>query len=478
MKSTSKKTRQFVLSLSAIACALALGILLIQSADAIEKKYALKQDLSFNRVTSYGSVTGEVLSSLKTPVHIYALFTPGQEDQQLLGLLERYQAASRQLTYSRENLAQNPTLVHSISNSIDDSAVTTDCLIVHCAAKDRTRILTAEDYVTQSFDAESGGFVLSGANYENSLTEAIAYVTSDTLPALYFLQGHGELSDQETQPLQEYLSAQGYELKAVDLSRGDALPDRGLLFILSPRKDFSEAELAQLTAYAENGGSFFITSDYNDPSDLTNFNTLLRAYHVSLLEGVVMAEESDAGSYYDSPLYLMPYMQHSEITTPLISLQQDRLMLAGARALSLGEDTSGKVVIASLLKSGKATLRAFDGKTIADKTPETPVAAYDLAAYANRAGESGNRSSLFIIGNSSVFTVEWLFSNTYSTEFLTSIVQTVYPEHPTDLAIPPKAAFRPSLGFGSMLLPTALIAVVPLLILISAWAVLSKRQKL
>lgn len=478
MKTMTKKQKRTARSLLTILSALLISAVLISAGDSIENKYALKKDLSFNRVTSYGSITKEVLSSLKTPVHIYALFTPGEEDQQLIGLLERYQAASNHLTFSIENLAKNPMLAHSISDSIDDSAVTTDCLIVHCKEKDRTRILTAKDYVSKSYDTKTGAFVLSGATYENSITQAITYVSSDQLPTLHILGGHGELSTEETKSLRTFLTERGYALKDVDLSRDDMLPKGGLLMMLSPRKDITENELQKLMDFAGHGGSFFITTDYSDPYDLSNFNSLLRAYGVSIQPGVVVAEESDKASYYDSPFYLMPYMQDSEITTPLMAQQQDRLMLAGARPLNTLPNQGGNIHAVSVLTSGKATIRTFDGKALGERPQDVAAATYDLAVYSDRADEKGTHSKAFICGNSTAFTVEWLFANTYSTELLTQIIQTLYPDHPTDLAIQPKAAFRPSLGFGSIAMPTAIILLVPITIFIWAWIVLAKRRRL
>ena len=474
----NKKKRQLIKSFLIIISAFLISITMIFLGSGLESKYALKKDLSFNQVTSYGSVTKEVLESLRTPVHIYALFTPGQEDHQLIGLLERYQAAGNMLTYSIESLAKNPMLVHSISDSIDDSAVTGDCLIIYCKAKDRTRILTAKDYVSKSYDVQSGTFVLSGATYENSITQAIAYVSSDRLPTLHLLTGHGELTEEETGALRSFLSSRGYALKDVDLSRGNSLPNEGLLMVLSPRKDFTTSELQALMDFAGRGGSFFITTDYSDPSDMENFNLLLRAYGVSIEPGVVVAEENDKASYYDSPIFLMPYMQDSEITTPLMSAGQDRLMLAGARPLHILPELSGNVHTVSLLTSGKATVRPFDGKTLGEKPKGAAARAYDLAVYADRADEKGTHSRAFLCGNSSAFTVEWLFSNTYSTEFLTQIIQTIYPDHPTELAIQPKAAFRPGLNFRSPALPLSMILLVPIGVFVWGWVVLIKRRNL
>ena len=56
---------------------------------ALEKKHGWRVDYSFNALTTQSEATLEILAGLKHPVHIYALFTKGQEDGPLMELLDR-----------------------------------------------------------------------------------------------------------------------------------------------------------------------------------------------------------------------------------------------------------------------------------------------------------------------------------------------------------------------------------------------------
>lgn len=60
---------------------LCLGIAILVALNlvftSLEKKNAWRVDYSFNALTSYGRDTEEVLSGLKNPVHIYALYSRG-----------------------------------------------------------------------------------------------------------------------------------------------------------------------------------------------------------------------------------------------------------------------------------------------------------------------------------------------------------------------------------------------------------------
>ncbi|HHU02408.1 MAG TPA: hypothetical protein GXZ91_04670 [Christensenellaceae bacterium] len=461
-----------------IVILLAMFVLLVVSSEKIEEKYALKTDLSFNSITMYGDTTEKLLENLSSPVHVYAIFTPGEEDYNLIALLERYSAKSEYFTFSIENLAENPMLVHAISDSIYDGTVSGDCLIVHGKSTNRTRILNEKDYIKQSYDMDTGSFVVDGATYESSLSEAISYVASEELPTIYMLSGHGELSLDEVMPLVDFLKKCNYSVEQLDIENSGSIPADGLLMILSPGKDLTNNELSHIMEYANKGGSLFISTDYDDPANLPNFNSLLRYYGVSIIPGIVSADEKDTASYIENPLYLMPYMQHSEITSTLISLEQDRLILVGARAFEM-ENASGKdLQLTSILKSGNAYIHdySFDGQLIGNENAEPSV--YDLAVLSRKAGEYGEQSIAFIIGNSSVLVDEWLYTNSYSREFLLSTIQGIYTKHPETLDIQARPAFRKSMDIKSAFVPLSIIIIVPILIAIFAAAVLIKRKKL
>ncbi|NLJ63785.1 MAG: hypothetical protein GX337_00130 [Christensenellaceae bacterium] len=461
-----------------IVILLTLFALLVVSSEKIEKKYALKTDLSFNSITMYGDTTKKLLENLSSPVHVYAIFTPGEEDYNLITLLERYSAKSEYFTFSIENLAENPMLVHAISDSLYDGAVSGDCLIVHGKSTNITRILNEKDYIKQSYDMETGSFVVDSATYESSLSEAISYVASEELPTIYMLSGHGELSLDEVMPLVDFLKKCNYSVKQLDIEKSGSVPADGLLMILSPDKDLTNNELSHIMEYANKGGSLFISTDYDDPADLPNFNSLLRYYGVSIIPGIVSADEKDTASYIENPLYLMPYMQHSEITSTLISLEQDRLILIGARAFEIEKATGKDLQLTPILKSGNAYVHdySFDGELKVAENAESSV--YDLAVLSRKAGEHGEQSTAFIIGNSSVLIDEWLYTNSYSREFLLSTIQGIYTKHPETLEIQAKPAFRKSMEINNAFIPLGIIILVPILIAVFAATVLIKRKKL
>ncbi len=462
-----------------IGAIIVASVLLVWGADSLEKSRALRVDLSFNNATTQGALTDRVLEGLQSPVHVYAVFSPGQEDWTLVGLLERYAAKSALFTFSVESLARNPALASTISSSLEDGSVSSDCLIIHNKQTDRTRVLDAEDYVSQSYDSESGTFYISGLSYEKSLTEAIVYVSMDRVPTIQYLTGYAELSGDGLSSIEALLSDYNYALKPVDLMRGDQLDATQPLMILSPQKDISEAALAQVDAYIRAGGALFITDDFGVPSDLANFQALYRGYGFVRKPGLVVADAQDSASYYGSPAMLMPYMQVSEVTAALMAANQTTIILAGSSAFEAPKQGDNRLISQVVLQSGQAYLRnTDDGSDSIDWQEGDERGSFPLALISDRAFEDGTHSKAFIIGNSSVFTDQWLQQNTYSSELLLSVIQYLDPGEPIQLAISPKDVVRPSLQSFNPAMIAAALLLLPVGILAAALLVLLPRRKL
>lgn len=474
----SEKKKMGGLSILSVALALAAALIFIAGLDALENRFALKVDYSFNSITTNSQETERILRELDSDVHVYALFSSGNEDRTLIAILERYAAASGHFTFSIENLMQNPTLIHSISSSLDDSTVSSNCLIVYGKQRSRTRVLDMTDYLSQSFDMESGSYYISGLNYEKKLTEALLYVTAPEVPVIQVLSGHGELDETHLASMKDLLQSYNYALETVDLLKGDSLDPDSLLMILSPVKDLSDSQLQKIDAFSRAGGSVFITMDFSLTEQLVNFETLYHGYGFMPKKGLVVADQSEIESYYNSPAVLMPYMEVAEPTASLIDQKQTTLILAGAMGFEEPQRLNPLLSNAVLLRSGKAYLRDTSDESgdISQKDTD-PRGVFALALTAERAFEDGTRSKAFIIGNSSVFTDSWLYQNTYSGEFLLNLISYLSATTPVSLSIQPKAAIRPPLRIASPVLNHLALILLPLIPLAVAATVLIPRKR-
>ncbi|NLE20335.1 MAG: hypothetical protein GX623_05925 [Clostridiales bacterium] len=459
-----------------VAAVLGASVLLSHLMDGAERRHALRLDFSFNAVTTQGEQAEKVLAGLPYPVRAYALFTPGQEDQALLGLLDRFQALTPKFTYSVENLVSNPLLANIPSSSLDDQAVTADSLILTCEATGRTRVLGAADYLEQSFDAASQSFQITGLRYEASIAEALVYLTRERVPGVMLLDGHGELGGQDTQAMEAFLKGHHFRVGRVNLMDGGSLDPQDVLLVLSPQKDLLPPELDAVAEFTGKGGAVFLTSDYGDPDSLPNFDALLRQMGISRKPGIVIADAEDAAAYIDSPLFLTPYMEMSEPTAPLIGAGQTRLRLPGARAFELLPDD--RLTLYPLLTSGMA-YRKDAKRAQQNPLPEEgdEKGQFTLAVLSDLAHPDGTHSRAVALGNTAILVDSWLHEVTYGAQFLLHMVSYLSPGEPIRLDIAPKTLVRPQLETRGAGLPLAIIILLPLLMPAIALPVILRRRR-
>ena len=110
-------------------------------------------------------------------------------------------------------------------------------------------------------DYNTFSYQTTGFDGEGQITSAIAYVTSENLPVLYTLEGHGEQELDST--IKEDIEKANMEIKSLNLLTEGSVPeDASCLLIDAPTTDISENEKTALIEYLENGGKAMIFSDY------------------------------------------------------------------------------------------------------------------------------------------------------------------------------------------------------------------------
>ena len=457
-------------------------------ATALEERYALSADLSFNAMTLQSAVTEDTLKGLDRPIEMYLLTTATSDtfgDSVLLRsdlrtILERYRALSPMLTLREESLLSAPTWATRFSDMLNGQSVTTDCVIVCCPRTERAKMLTSDDFLRLQYDLDSQTFVVSAYAVEKALTEAIVYVSSDETPSVQLLTGHGELSAAETDVLEAHLAEAGYQAVRVTLHDGASLSSAQPLMILCPQFDLSAAELEWLNAYLDGGGGLIFATSYTDPAELPNFHSLLRGYGLELSQGIVVADGADKTSYYgDSPATLLPYMQATPETQELLGSGQDILLMPGVRAVTISEERDTSVYAESLLKSGSAYLREYsDGMETLDRQPSDPSGVFDLAALARRYAEDQAMGTVVVIGNAAMFTEDWIYQNTYQDAFLRAMLKALGTQQPPSLDISVKSAARSGLRLSSLSWAVWAAVLLPVLVLIAGLAVLLPRRHL
>ena len=469
-------------SVSALMLAMVLIALIVLNAGvyALEKKKGWRIDLSFNGSISQSRETKEVLSQLEDPVEIWALYRKGDEDAQLMELLDRYSAASAKITWKQVDPAVNPALLKRFTT---DSVTPGNAdLIIYCEKTGRFRVLGPDDFYGVGLDTETGEYSVTELTYESSITGAIAYVTKERVPRAVILQGHGEMDSQTLQYFQGLLEANQYEVVFEDMTAASFSPNpEDLLIFFSPVRDLTEPELKKLSDFAAKGGSFLFSCDYTDPAgNMPNYMALLRTYGFKPLEGVVIADTAEGDTYYDRehPYWLLPEMCSTDITLGLITAGANHLLMPGARAFEEPEESDRNLTAAVVLRSGKTSYRKVltESTTGIEKEAEDEERSFPLALEARRVTTEGYISRAFIIGCSAALADQQVYAMTDSMQVTIRIMEFLLKMDASDLMIAPKEAIRPALGTGSTSLGSILLVALPLSVLFAALLILGPRR--
>lgn len=459
----------------ALAALIALNVLVT----GLEKRGGWRLDFSFNGLTTQSETTLNVLRELPYPVHIYALFSRGDEDQPLLELLDRYAAASPLVTWEQTDVSLNPGLLTRFHSEESSQTVTNNSVIVSCEETGRWQVLDPTDFISLSLDYEAGYYTYAGLTYESKITSAIAYVTRKTIPRIIAAQGHGELDAETAAALEELLEANHYDVQFGRLSEFELTAD-DLVMLLSPVMDLSDSELETLSAFAEQGGGFLFTCDYSDPIErMPNYAALLRSFGFLPKDGVVVASADEPDTYYNNVrISLIPYMLLGETTDGLIGDGYNTLLLTGCRAFETPEETDANLYVTPVLSSGaRAYLHDMEGELSIEQQDGDELGPFALALEARRITAEGNVSRAFALGCSTLLTSAQVHVMTDAQEFILRVTQFLLDEAPSDLGIMAKEAVRPALSVRSATLGSLLLVALPVAVVAAAVIVLVPRRR-
>ena len=304
----------------------------------IPSKYT-QIDVSDSGLYSIGDETKKALKELDKDVTIYQIAQSGYEDENISSLLKRYEDESKHIKVKVKDPVVNPKFVSDYT----DEQVSSNSLIIESG--ERSNVVNYSDMYESSLDYNTYSYQTTEFDGEGQITSAIGYVTSENLPVLYTLEGHGEKS--LSADLKDSIEKANIDVQELNLLTEESVPeDADCLIIISPTTDISSAEKDAVLKYLENGGKAMIFSDYAD-AELKNFDAILENYGVKRAEGLVF--EGDAQHYaMQMPYYLVPEVESTEASSEAAA--SDYLTLAPfAQGIQKLDDVRDTVNIESIL---------------------------------------------------------------------------------------------------------------------------------
>lgn len=341
-----------------------------------------KLDTTAIQLYTLSDQTEQIISSLDKDVTLYWIVQGGYEDTTLQPLLERYIAKSDRISIEKIDPDLYPTFVETYV----DGEVTNNCLVVMCG--ERRRFVSDEDiYVENYTDYYTTGEIAYDFAGENAITSAIDFVISENLPKIYTLTGHGEVALNET--FTKALDSENILTASLSLITTGGVPtDAEAVLILAPESDISEDEKAMLEAYTQAGGNLLYISSPPQDNVLTNLNSLMSQYGVSVQDGILV--EGNPNYYmWEAPYYLLPVLQSHAITAPL-SDGGYKVLLPIAQGLTIAQELPENVTASSLLVSSSQSFSKAAGLNLTtyEKEDGDTAGPFHLAVAAEKTVDS------------------------------------------------------------------------------------------
>ncbi len=260
-RSVSRKTFLYSSNLL-LVIVLVLAILVLLNYFLSRHNYRL--DFTEAKLHSLSDQSIQVLKNLKKDVQVKGFFREGNYSRaKLEDLLKNYSYYSKKIKYEFFDPDKNPGLVKAYG-------ITQDGTTILEAGGQENRVTTAT---------------------EEDLTNALIKATRESKKVIYFLEGHGEHSIEQSEETgcsfaKDELQKLGYEVKKLTLALSETFPqDCALLVIPGAQKDLLPNELETIKNYIHKGGRVFFMAD---PEVAPGLAPYLAGFGVKLENDVVV----------------------------------------------------------------------------------------------------------------------------------------------------------------------------------------------
>ncbi|MCU6766338.1 GldG family protein [Blautia ammoniilytica] len=430
-------------------------------------------DISDQQLYSIGDETKKVLNNLDKDVTIYQIAQSGSEDETISNLLQKYADESKHVKVELKDPVVSPKFVSEYTSD----QVSSNSLIVVCG--DRNKVVNYNDMYESTMDYNTYSYQTTGFDGEGQITSAIAYVTTENLPVLYTLEGHGEKELDST--IKEDIEKANMEIKTLNLiSEGSVPDDAACLLIDSPSSDISEDEKTALLDYLENGGKAMVFSDYTE-STLTNFAAVLENYGVKAADGIVF--EGDNQHYgMQMPYYLLPTVNSTDASSETASSGY-YIIMPYAQGIQKLDDVRDTVTVEDILTTSDS---AYSKTNLQSETLEKEDGDVEgpFALGVSIKEDVGDGKKTQIIYYSSSYIMDSQMNQLVSggneklvTESLNSMVST---EETTTVSIPSKSlevSYLTISDYDASFWKICTIGLIPGIFLVAGFVIWFKRRK-
>lgn len=262
-------------------------IVIVLFVNVIATELDLKVDVSKDNMYTLSDKTTDYVKKIKDDITIYYLAQSGQEDEMIQRIMDKYDSIGGNVKVEVKDPILNPTF----TTQYVDNEITNNSILVVDKTNDKVKYIDNADLFEYEIDSSTYQQYASKIDVEGQVTAALQYVTTENLPVMYSVTGHGELDITDT--LNTSLAKINVTTESLStLSIKEIPEDCDILLINGPDTDYSEDEVNMIKTYMEAGGDVIVFANYA-AGDMTNFNEFLKYYGVNLVDGIVLENDQN-----------------------------------------------------------------------------------------------------------------------------------------------------------------------------------------
>lgn len=384
-KWSSKNIRKGSYSLGISVVVLAIAVVFNLVVGKLPAQYR-NVDLSQTKLSTIGDTTKELVSALDQDVTIYQIVESGKENETIQKLLERYAGLSSHVKVETMDPVLHPNFV---SEYTEDDLEDNSLIVV---GEKRNKVIPYADMFESTVNYQTYQYETTGFDGEGQVTSAISYVTTDSLPIMYTITGHGE--GDMTEDMKSAIEKENIEMKDLNLLTEESVPDDAdCVMLFSPQNDLSEEEADKLITYMENGGKAVIITSYLN-KEMPNLQKVLNNYGIGTMEGVVL--EADGQHYISgNPTYLVPNIGSSDALGDL-SKANSYVLMPVAQAVEKLEDKRDTVTIESLLTTSDSAYVKTNVNGTLEKEDGDAEGPFDVGVAVTESVDNGETKLIYL----------------------------------------------------------------------------------
>ena len=276
----------------------------------LEDRAKVVWDLTPDTLTELSEGTLQTLNHLEERVHLHLVFK-AETESALRWMLETLASSYERTGHAAVDVIDPVTEPGRIRGYAESGrSIAEGSVIVTNEDESRFVVIPAGELYAYQMGMD-GSYAITGLSAEQKMTGAIRTVTGGERRQVWFLTGHDEAGMDACTLLQSRLADENYGVGETTLLSGEAQPG-DILLMLSPARDLTQEEADGLWRFLMSGGRLLLACDASLVlAQMPRIADVARRVSLSFEDGIVVEDERQTGYWMNSPLYLMPAINHA-----------------------------------------------------------------------------------------------------------------------------------------------------------------------